>query len=519
MHVLGPDGWTEGFLDATPVAGGVRVLVDQQAALFPVEGEYFVRQRDMAMLLAYLRMLGPRRVLRKVRSRGDEAARNDSWVSIGRGRVVGSDGAERAVVFVSPGGPRGAERLVLSERLLSADTAGPVPPEHRGRHNSSADEASIRRSGLSDGAVAELRAAGGWNAEEGTDPGVSEATLAAIGAAVATLTESSSTPPRPAESAVQERAGREVGSGRPRYHLFGYGQYAKTQVIPNLGRHLDLAVVHEIDPLQIGASPAVPPVWDTSPVPRLDEEQIEIAAIAGYHHTHAPLAAELIRAGTRHVVVEKPIATSREQLSELVAAMKANPQAKVHGAFQRRYSPLNDLLRTDLGEGPVSMAATVYEVPLPSRHWYRWPVVGNAVVSNGCHWIDHFLFLNDFSAVTRSTAEVLGNQIAMTIALENGASAVISLRHEGSPRRGVRDLTQFWRGEATVTMEDLSTYRAESGYREVRSKSVHRYLAHETMYRQIAERIAADASGDSVESLTASVTATLDLADLVEKAR
>ena len=86
MHVLEADGWAEGFLDATPVGGQRRVHVDHQVALFPADGQYFVRERDLAMLWSYARALGFRKVLRKVRSRGSESTRNDAWLSVGRGR-------------------------------------------------------------------------------------------------------------------------------------------------------------------------------------------------------------------------------------------------------------------------------------------------------------------------------------------------------------------------------------------------------------------------------------------------
>ncbi len=58
MHVLEADGWTEGFLDATPVGGQRRVHVEHQVALFRADGQYFVRERDLAMLWSYARALG-----------------------------------------------------------------------------------------------------------------------------------------------------------------------------------------------------------------------------------------------------------------------------------------------------------------------------------------------------------------------------------------------------------------------------------------------------------------------------
>jgi len=191
----------------------------------------------------------------------------------------------------------------------------------------------------------------------------------------------------------------------------------------------------------------------------------------------------------------------------------------VHCAYQRSHSPFNGHLRADLGTGPVSMAATVYEVPLPPRHWYRWPVVGNAVVSNGCHWIDYFLHVNGYPETTALHVMVLATQTVLTLELHNGASGTISLRHQGSPRLGVRDLIQFWSDEATATIEDNSRYRSERGYRVLRSVSVPRARATEEMYREFARRIELDLPGDDPRAIRVSARAVVELARLVDEAR
>jgi predicted dehydrogenase len=227
----------------------------------------------------------------------------------------------------------------------------------------------------------------------------------------------------------------------------------------------------------------------------------------------------LLDAGARHVIIEKPIASSADQVDELMAAMGRHPDARVHCAFQRSYSPFNTLLRRDLGDAPTSMAAVVYEVPLPPRHWYRWPVVGNAVVSNGCHWIDYFLHVNGRPEVVELGAVALPDQTVLNIELVTGASASISLRHRGSPRLGVRDTIQFWTEEATATIEDNAWYRSESGYGRRRSSKVHRSRATEEMYKEFGRLIADDLPGDDPAAIGRSARTVVELAALVDRAR
>lgn len=515
MHVYGNGAWIAGLLDATPGVGEVRISVHRQVAIAPADEQFFVRRAQAGMVVSYLRMLGPRRVVRKVISRRGEATRNDAWLTIG----IGTDEGGAPVGFVTTTGARAAERVVVADELCFA-----VDEDALGRP---AAHLHPRQGAEPWRAVGEVLATAlgplvGWRRESGEPVALATPAQQALVALVLDPPAGGyvalESPPAP--SPVRERVGGAVPPGaasRPQFTLFGYGQYAKTQVIPNLGEQLELACVHEIDPLQLGpVEEGAAVAWDTAPRPRPDEA-IEHAAVAGYHHTHAPLAAELIERGARHVVLEKPVASSLDELEELLGALDRHPEARVHVAFQRRYSAFNPLLVRDLGGGPISMAATVYEVPLPARHWYRWPVVGNAVVSNGCHWIDHFLYLNGYAGVTQLHAERLSTQVVLGLELANGASGLISLRHEGAPRRGVRDRCTFWHDDASATIDDLRRYSAEQGFRRLRPRSAHPYAALEAMYREFGRRITADLPGDPPEQIRATAAVTLELACLVDR--
>lgn len=521
MNVYSDGAWRPGYLDQTVLPGTVRVIVRCQVAVVPVKGKYFVRPPDPAMLISYLRSLGPTRVFRKVVSRRSESVRNDAWLSVGVGEIEGVEGDSGTVVFVLTSGTQGVERTVvpcgLAHPIERPPTNGSTAPRHV--VPGPGQQAWV---GLDTQVVDALEPLVGRSAEQGGEPTLPEVVWECL-TALATAPSSAfvDLSPPPPSSPVVERIEARVDRRRDRrsLHCFGYGQYAKTQVIPNLSKHVDLACVHEIDPVQLGpVAEGNGLAWDTSGHPRPDE-QIENAVVAGYHHVHVPLAVELLDRGVGHVIIEKPIATSTAQVDDLCAAMDRHRESKVHIAFQRRYSPFNEPLLEDLGGGPISMAATVYEVPLPARHWYRWPVVGNAVVSNGCHWIDHFLHLNAYAEAVHVDATRLASQILLAVELRNGASATISLRHEGAPRRGVRDLCVFWNGDSTVVIEDQRRYVAEKGYRVVRRRRCHPYRPVEAMYEEFGRRIALDLPGDPTDHIRRSALLTLELARRLEDAR
>src|SRR5205823_2664171 len=150
-------------------------------------------------------------------------------------------------------------------------------------------------------------------------------------------------PPSP----VRELAGDEphIPGGTLRGVLFGFGHYAKTNILPNLDSRIRITKVHEIDPTQLAPMRFSFQV-DSHPEPRCGEE-FDIFFLAGFHHTHAPLAVKALQQGA-FAVVEKPIATSIQDLDELLDALRSHP-GRLFPGFHRRYSELNEVALSDLG--------------------------------------------------------------------------------------------------------------------------------------------------------------------------
>ncbi len=527
MRVLVEEGWRDAALDYFRDAHDyrLRVLFWRNVAL--IEGLYFVRPRNWRMLGHYLREIGPKEVVRKVRSRLGERHRNEKLVSCGLGRVleapIDGDFAVGALVgFVAPNHPRCVERVVLPEGALA-------PADDAWERELDDDEILYERMQERD-ELPDLSRLAGWSPHAGTRlsaPAVSETLRRWLPASPEDVDSSRTRRlPIPRDSRPAER--REAAPsdptklqrGRPSAVLFGYGNYAKTALLPNVSPALAVECVHELDPLQIPSDSARSLAWDTSPHPRHDEDY-DVYLIAGYHASHAPLAAEALRRGAA-AVVEKPVATTEDQLDALLAELAVG-RGRFFSCYQRRYSPLTAFARRDLqmspGE-PVSYHCIVYEVPLPPRHWYRWPSSGSRLLSNGCHWIDHFLNLNDFSA-TRDHEVVLGSDETINCSLElaNGAFFTMALTDAGSARLGVRDHVELRRGSTTVTIEDNSRYRAECTRGVLRRARVNKAESYRAMYSEVARRIVAGAPGDSTGSLRSSAGTVIALERALEGAK
>jgi predicted dehydrogenase len=153
----------------------------------------------------------------------------------------------------------------------------------------------------------------------------------------------------------------------------------------------------------------------------------------------------------------------------------------------------------------VDMQCIVYEIPLPPLHWYNWPNSGSRLISNGCHWIDYFMFVNDYADVEDyGVWKPRGSDVCTYIRLNNQAYFTMSLTETGSQRLGVRDIIQLRWGPVTITMTDSASYESEDGNRTVRRRKVNPMHAYRNMYRKIAEKISKGEPGDTLESLSSS---------------
>jgi predicted dehydrogenase len=476
----------------------VRITVEHRCCQQPV-AQFVEIPFDPRMVWNYAKRIGPVAVWRKIRSRLAERTRNRKVASIGIGRVLEApeDCGVKAgdqVAFFAPNHSPDWPRLCLDRRLIR-------PVAHVRDATTRPDATRFPES---------LQALAGWSPYSGAvlDTEVVQQALHPLSAA--------GTRPMTAENGhPRERVPADVPeSGGQTAVLFGLGNYAKTQIIPCVRRHLHLTTIHELDPDQIATAAGLGANLDTSPWPR-DGDRYDAWFIAGFHHTHAPLAIRALKEGA-YAVVEKPLVATRDQFADLARTLGEAEAVKLFTCFHRRYARLNEWARADLqvrpGD-PVDMHCIVYEIPLPALHWYNWPNSGSRIISNGCHWLDYFLYMNDFCPVSGHEIQSLrGRDLVASVRLDNGAQLVMSLTDTGSQRLGVRDVIDLRATNVTVRLIDSTYYEAESTTRVVRRRRVNPLESFGRMYGSICKRIAARAEGDSMDALR-STTLMLDLED------
>jgi len=524
MRILVGTDWRDDFLDPFLGLDMVRIRVAVWKNLEKIDGLYFVRDKSFQLLWNYCKEIGLRQALIKVISRLRERLRNDKYVSCGLGFVLQSHpetclSVGQAVVFIAPNHAQCLERVVLVRHLVAPCCAGQWPPV-------SVDTLAYFPLGCDTASHPWWGPLRGWSEHAG-QPLVAELCETVLEKAKQVLAKS--WPPPVSFNISQPTVMEEGRKRRPgkqkRYRktavLFGYGNYAKTIILPNIRHSLEIHSLHEIDPTQIPPERGRDRLSvDTSPWPRNDEKY-DVYFIAGYHHTHAPLAVHAL-GNDACAVVEKPLATTWEQLQGLLRAMEQS-SGRLFTCFHKRYSLFNAIAYRDLGVPlgeAISYHCIVYEEPLPALHWYRWPSSCSRLVSNGCHWLDHFLFLNNFcDFTTYDVFESLDGTLNVIVQLENGAFFSMILTDVGSRRIGVQDYVELRVNDVTVKIVNGGTYCAENSRSVLRRKRLNKLSSYASMYRQIALQIATGQQGDSQRSVEVSTSLVLSLEDKLMGAR
>lgn len=527
MKILAKNKWRGGFLDYHRNPEEYRLKILAIKNLEKIEDAYIVRPKSPRMVWNYLWRFGPRAVWRKIKSRLDEESRNEKFVSIGVGKVIeapesGNLEIGSRVIFILPLHPAALERAVLPAELLREYSQN-APDVH--------DTEILHIPLKNDGGDKWWATIAGWSSYSGIKLD-EDLCSRIIQRAEEIITNEDWNKARKLPmsnvSTSEVRRTSEVpklkNERRLRAILFGFGNYAKVQIIPNIKKHIELIGIHEIDPVQIyppkffGEKFERVPYTDTAPMPRVNEEY-DALFIAGYHHTHTPLAIEALKKN-KYAVVEKPIAVDRIQLNNLLETLKQH-QGKFLTGFHKRYSPFNSLIFKDLkikrGK-PINYHCIAYEVPYPKYFWYNWPNSKGPITANGCHWIDHFLYLNNWSKPKRLelflTLDMTTNS---SIELENDAIFTMTLTEQGSPYIGVQDYVELRAGDRTAKIIDDSRYIAEGPNGVVRKKTINKMKNYQLMYETVSKKIAEGSAGDPLESVEVSTEAMLNLEEKFQK--
>ena len=236
----------------------------------------------------------------------------------------------------------------------------------------------------------------------------------------------------------------------------------------------------------------------------LADSGVDIVMITTRHNLHAAMVVEAIKAG-KHVFVEKPLCLNEEELARIETAFHAsasspNPVSLTVG-FNRRFAPLTQRMKSMLGEGPLSIVATMNAGAIPASSWvHDLQVGGGRIVGEACHFIDLCSFLTR-SRVVSVCMNAMGtsphentDNASILLSYANGSNAVVNYFANGNKAYS-KERIEVHSQERSLILDNWRTLTG-FGFKGFSSLKGRQDKGHADQFRLLLERFRS--GGDSL---------------------
>jgi predicted dehydrogenase/threonine dehydrogenase-like Zn-dependent dehydrogenase len=204
----------------------------------------------------------------------------------------------------------------------------------------------------------------------------------------------------------------------------------------------------------------------------LNDAGIKAIMITTRHNLHASMTIEALNAG-KHVFVEKPLALTKEEATEVEVACRQSGKTVLVG-FNRRFSPFATEAKKMIGNSdqPMNVIATMNAGNIPASVWvHDMKVGGGRILGEACHYVDLISYLTGskvesvlMSAMGTNPADETDNAVII-LKYENGSQGVINYFANGHKSYSKERIEVYSQGRTLIVdnFRKLSAYGFKSG--------------------------------------------------------
>jgi predicted dehydrogenase len=243
------------------------------------------------------------------------------------------------------------------------------------------------------------------------------------------------------------------------------------------------------------------------------------------HATHAGLVMKFLAAG-KNVFVEKPLALSYEELSNVVEA-RNNSDAFFTVGFNRRFAPYvqdaRKFMQTKQGRSVVSIRVNAGQ--LPAESWQRDADEGNGrILGELCHFVDLAMHLvgsqiKQISATSASAERGICEDVSTSISFADGSLATIVYTALGDTGFS-KELIECYKGGAVCSIEDFRKLLIVSdGKIAIKKSSLSQDKGHKAQIDAFVSDVISGTPTVDEQSLIDSSAATLAVLDSLRLGR
>jgi predicted dehydrogenase len=207
----------------------------------------------------------------------------------------------------------------------------------------------------------------------------------------------------------------------------------------------------------------------------LGNPAINAVLIATRHSSHAELTARALEAG-KSVLVEKPLALSREELTRVIEARNGSTGFLLVG-FNRRFAPLTLKLKAYLAaiNGPKFIIIRVNAGGLPPESWVNAAEEGGGrVLGEMCHFVDLAQALIGAPIVSVQADSAGGpigrDDVSASLHFTDGSLATLAYTAQGDTAYSKERIEAF-AGGTVATIDNFRDFTLVSNGKSVSSGS------------------------------------------------
>jgi predicted dehydrogenase len=199
----------------------------------------------------------------------------------------------------------------------------------------------------------------------------------------------------------------------------------------------------------------------------LEDPAVEVVLITTPHTTHARMAIQAARAG-KHILMEKPMGLSREEVATVVRAVREAGVTFSIG-FNRRFAPLAQRTAELLAGRPQPWMVHYRMVDAVWHNWAIDPAIGGGrIISETCHVFDYLCWLTgaeplrvfaEAGALTHPEYPTTQDNAVITLRFTNGSIASIThgdLGHNDYPKESI----EVFCGESALVLTNFQRLQA-----------------------------------------------------------
>jgi len=227
--------------------------------------------------------------------------------------------------------------------------------------------------------------------------------------------------------------------GEIKISFIGAGSYAQSNLLPNIPKSDDVnraGILTNNGTTSKRVAEKFNFRFCASKEEDIFNDETNTVFVATRHDSHAAYVLKALL-NNKNVFVEKPICLTETELEAIKLEYKKSNSSVMVG-FNRRFSPLSQLVKNKVGNNPMSMIFRVNAGAIPIDSWIQdLEIGGGRIIGEACHFIDYLTFINGSLPIKVSASALkdpfgLNDTVSILIQFENGSTGIIAYFSNGS---------------------------------------------------------------------------------------